>query len=162
MSEQRRNPMEIPDEVARAANMPDDLDSSLVGPYTFPSLRRRRNGALVLGAGAAAAAAGVAAGLPRGMLVLAAALALGALWHLAAAWPLAVDERAALEAANRETTFPVGHASAAVGFDGWRSRPIWNVLVFSADEPPSRRALVRVDGVDGTIVGAYAERNPEV
>jgi hypothetical protein len=162
MPDDRRSPMEIPDEVARAANMPEDLDSSLVGPYTFPSLRRRRNGALVLGVGAVLAIAGAAAGLPRGLFVAAAALAVGAVWHLAAAWPLAVDEASALEVANRQTEFAVGHASAAVGFDGWRAKPIWNVLVFSADDPPSRRGLVRVDAVDGSVVATYVEDNPEV
>jgi hypothetical protein len=51
----------------------------------------------------------------------------------------------------------VGHASAAVGFDGWRARPIWNVLVFSADDPPTERGLIRVDAVDGTVVETYVE-----
>lgn len=162
MTHRPRRRIEIPDEVASAAEVPADLDSSRAGPYAFPSLRRRRNGALVLAVGALGAGAGVVAGLPRGMLATAGVLLAGAAWHLAAAWPLAVDEAVALEAANREIDFAVGHASAAVGFDGWRSRPIWNVLVFSADDPPSRRGLVRVDAVDGAVLGAYVEDNPEV
>jgi hypothetical protein len=75
---------------------------------------------------------------------------------------LAVDDGAALEAATRSVEFPVGHASAAVGFDGWRSRPVWNVLVFSADDPPSRRGLVRVDAVTGDVIESFTEENPEV
>jgi hypothetical protein len=159
VSDEPRRRIEIPDDVARAEAVPEDLDSSLVGPYTFPSLRRRRRGAFVLAGGAIVAAAG-AVGLARGMVVTASGLAILAVWHLAAAWPLAVDDATALDTANRETEFPVGHASAAVGFDGIRARPVWNVLVFSADEPPSRRGLVRVDGVDGHVVESYVEDNP--
>ena len=49
-------------------------------------------------------------------------------------------------------------ASAALGFDGFLARPVWNVLVFSADEPPTRRGLVRVSGRDGSIVEQYTEK----
>jgi hypothetical protein len=34
---------------------------------------------------------------------------------------------------------------------------VWNVLVFSADDPPSQRGLVRVDAVDGRVVETYTE-----
>ena len=85
--------------------------------------------------------------------------ALGA-WHLASAWRIGVLDPEALAIANRETDFAVGHASAAVGFDGWRARPVWNVLEFGADDPPSRRGLVRVDAVDGSVVGTYVEDVP--
>jgi hypothetical protein len=37
---------------------------------------------------------------------------------------------------------------------------VWNVLVFSADEPPSRRGLVRIDAVDGHVVESYVEDSP--
>jgi hypothetical protein len=66
-----------------------------------------------------------------------------------------------LEVANRAVAFPVGHASASLGFTGWRARPVWNVLVFSADEPPSERGLVRIDGIDGHVVDSYVEEIPE-
>jgi hypothetical protein len=81
-------------------------------------------------------------------------------YHLVAGWRLRVREGRALEAANREVEFPVGHASAALGFTGWRSRPVWNVLVFSADEPPTKRGLVRVDGIDAAIIESYVEDVP--
>jgi hypothetical protein len=48
--------------------------------------------------------------------------------------------------------FPVGHSSASVRFHGWRSRPRWSVLLYSATEPPDQRALVVVDAVSGEIV----------
>ena len=59
--------------------------------------------------------------------------------------------------ANRSTDFAVGHASAVLGFDGLLARPIWNVLVFSADDPPSQRGLVRVDARAGSIIEQYVE-----
>ncbi len=162
MADERKRRMEIPDDVARAENMPEDLDSSLVGPYAFPSPTRRRNAAVIFGAGAALSAAGALGGLARGLWVLVGILVLMSVWNLLAAWPLEVGDVEALDIANREMEFSVGHASAAVGFEGWRSRPVWNVLVFSADDPPSRRGLVRVDAVDGHVIETYVEDNPEV
>ncbi len=70
---------------------------------------------------------------------------------------LVIREARALEAANASAGFAVGHASASLGFDGLLAKPVWNVLVFSADDPPSQRALVRVDAVGGGIVEQYSE-----
>ncbi len=156
MTEERR-PFEISEEVARAEGVPDDLDATQRTPYTIPSTRRRRTAAAVYFTGAALAAVLVAVGLPTGMFIISSAMAIIGIWHLASAWSIEVLDPEALETANRETEFAVGHASAAVGFDGWRARPIWNVLVFSADDPPSQRGLVRVDAVDGHVVEMYAE-----
>ena len=64
-------------------------------------------------------------------------------------------------AATRAVGFPVGHASAQLGWRGLRSRPTWRILVYSADEPPSKRGLVLVDGVDGVVLEHFVEDNPE-
>ena len=140
--------------------MPEDLDANVFGPYAVPDTQRRRRAGVVYVIGAAVVAIGIALGLPSGMWVMAVGMLLIAGYHVAAAWHLEVRESAALETANRETTFAVGHASAAVGFEGWRAKPVWNVLVFSADEPPSERGLVRIDGIDGDVVGQYVEPIP--
>ena len=147
----------IPDEIARAQQVPEELDATQRWPYSIPSTRRRRKAAMVYGVGATGVIAVIAAGGPTLLLVLVGILAALVVWHLMSAWPIEVLDPAALEVANREVPFAVGHASAAVGFDGWRARPIWNVLVFSADEPPSQRGLVRVDAVDGHVVETYVE-----
>jgi hypothetical protein len=152
--------MQIPDDVARAERVPDDLDATQREPYTIPSTRRRRTAGVVHLVSAALSGASIAAGLPTGMWAIAAILVVLGVWHLVSAWPITVLDPEALAIANRETDFAVGHASAAVGFDGWRARPVWNVLVFGADDPPSRRGLVRVDAVDGSVVGAYLEEVP--
>ena len=81
--------------------------------------------------------------------------------HALAGWDLKVADGQALETANRAVEFCVGHASATVGFTGWLARPVWNVLVFSADEPPTQRGLVRVDGITGDVIETYAEAIPE-
>lgn len=154
--------MDIPDDVARSAGVPEDLDSSLLGPYTVPSPTRRRRAALVYLVGAALLAAAIPGlDLPVRSWVMVGLLVLVGVYHLAGAWEMRVADQQALDTANRAAGFPVGHASAAVGFDGWRSRPIWNVLVFSAEDPPARRGLVRVDAVDGTVRGVYVEDNPD-
>lgn len=158
MSERRRRRIEIPAEVARAEAVPEDLDATQHEPYTIPTTRRRRSAAIVYGVGALLAGSAPFAGLPAGMVVVGVLLAAVAAWHALSAWPIRVLDPEALERANREVGFAVGHASAAVGFDGWRARPIWNVLVFGADDPPTRRALVRIDAVDGHVVEVYEER----
>jgi hypothetical protein len=153
--------IEVPDEVAAAEGLPEDLDASLLGPYTIPNLtRRRRAGAYYLG-GSVLVALGVLAGLPTGMWFIVGVLAAIGLYHFLAAFDLAVADTDALSIANQQTDFPVGHASAAVGFEGWRARPIWNVLVFSADDPPSKRGLVRVDAVSGEVKDVLVEDNPD-
>ena len=165
MSDERRDrrSIRIPDEVASAAAVPEDLDSAVVGPYSIPDTGRRRRAGVVYFIGAGIAAALVVAGLPALMW----ATAVGALvviggYHLLAGWRLRVREGAALEVANREVEFPVGHASAALGFTGWRARPLWNVLVFSADDPPTKRGLVRVNATDGHAVDSYVEDIPDL
>lgn len=159
MSDRDWRSIRIPEEVASAAAVPEDLDSGAVGPYAIPdTARRRRAGAVYFAAAAITALLIALTDLPELMWATAVGLlvAIG-FYHLIAGWRLRVREGAALEVANRATTFPVGHASAALGFVGWRSRPVWNVLVFSADDPPSERGLVEVDAIDGTVRGSYVE-----
>ena len=157
-----RRAIEVPEDVAAAAGLPEELDSNVVGPYSVPdTARRRRTGAVYL-VGAVVVGLLIVGGLPTAMWGTAVApLVLIGLYHFVAGWRLRVREGRALEAANREVEFPVGHASAALGFTGWRSRPVWNVLVFSADEPPSQRGLVRVDGIDAHVLESYVEAIPE-
>ena len=88
-------------------------------------------------------------------------LVLVAAYHYVTAWPLNVREGEALEIANQTTAFAVGHASAAMNFEGWRAKPVWNVLVFSADDPPTERGLVRVDALNGDVIDTYVEAVPD-
>jgi hypothetical protein len=142
--------------------LPDDLDvTQLVGVYQFPDVRRRRIAGTILLVAAAASAAMSAASDNGGLLAMAVLLAgLGA-YHFIAAWPLHIDQTDALTVASRTVGFPVGHSSARVMFRGLRSRPVWQVLLYSADEPPSVRGLVELDAVDGSVLGEYTEHNPE-
>jgi hypothetical protein len=142
--------------------LPEDLDvTAYVGPYLFPDIRRRRIAAACLGVVGGGALFGGALSSNTGLLVAGAFLALMAGYHVLAGWHLAVDQIDALAAASRAVGFPVGHASAQLGWRGLRSRPSWRVLVYSADAPPSMRGLVEVDGVDGHVLGEYTEPNPE-
>jgi hypothetical protein len=142
--------------------LPDDLDvTAFVGPYLFPDIRRRRiAGTLEAIVGCAALLGGLASG-NDGLLVAAALLFVVAAYHFVAGWHLAVDQTEALAAASRAAGFPVGHASAQLGWRGLRSRPSWRILLYSADSPPSSRGLVEVDAVDAKILGEYTEPNPE-
>ena len=143
-------------------DLPEELDvTAYVGPYVFPDIRRRRiAAALYVIVGGVALAAGLAAS--NGGLVFAGVFLLViAAYHWAAGWHLEIDQTEALAIASRTVGFPVGHASAQLAWRGLLSRPVWRILVYSADEPPSIRGLVELDAVDGHVIGEYTERNPE-
>lgn len=142
--------------------LPKDLDvSQYVGPYIFPNITRRRiPGAMYVGLAALCFGAFVYSG-NGGLLAAAIILGLVAAYHFATAWDLVVDQTQALVVATRTVGFPVGHASAQLTWRGLRSRPVWRILLYSADEPPSMRGLVELDGVDGHVMGEYTEPNPE-
>jgi len=148
--------------------LPADLDpSAVVGPYTFPDNSRRRvQGILYLLAAAACLLVwGVRGGdglfVNEGFLVAGVGLAAWGGWCLLTGIPLGVDETDALVAATREVGFPVGHASAQLGWRGVMSRPTWRILLYSAEEPPAQRGLVLVDAVDGAVLQHFVEENPE-
>lgn len=148
--------------------LPEDLDAhGLVGPYLFPNNNRRRiPGVLYLVLAITCIGGWFAAGedavrINDGVLWGAVALALVGLYHLIAGWDLAVDEHEALVAATTAVGFPVGHASAQLGWRGLRSRPTWRILLYSAETPPASRGLALVDGVDGHVVQHFIEDNPE-
>jgi hypothetical protein len=147
--------------------LPTELDASgFVGPYLFPDNARRR-----ISAGIYATLGALLVGLwvvrgsgvyvNRGLLVGGVAMLAIAAYHLRAGYRLVVRDLEALTAASREVGFAIGHASAQLGWRGLASRPTWRILLYSADEPPSKRGLVLVDGVDGSVVGHFVEDNPE-
>jgi hypothetical protein len=145
-------------DLADAVAIEEELDANVVGPYRFPEPSRRRIAGWVFVAGATIAAVVIDGGwIPAiGFLAL-------ALWQFAASWPLDIREEEALSIAGGSVGFPVGHASAAITFRGWRSRPRWSVVLYSATEPPDQRGLVVVDAVTGDVVETpYTEEIPEV
>lgn len=161
MSEDRRVDRDgifIEKDLAASLDIEGELDSHVVGPYRFPSPRRRRISGWIFVAFAVVTFLVIDGGwLPAiGFVAL-------ALWQFASAWPLEIDEHRALEIAGAAVDFPVGHASAAVTFRGLRSRPRWNVVLYSAEEPPDRRGMVIVDAVTGALAEApFVEAVPEV
>ena len=147
--------------------LPEDLNASeYVGPYAFPNNDRRRiSGAIYLAAAALCLSLYVVRGsavlVDRGFLVGGVVLAAFGVYHLVSGMTLRVRETDALVAATRQVGFPVGHASAQLSWRGLISRPTWRILLYSADEPPSKRGLVLVDGVTGQVGDYLVEANPE-
>jgi hypothetical protein len=88
-------------------------------------------------------------------------LTLVGLFSLSSSWRMTVDEKLALVHATRAVGFAVGHASAQQVWRGFRSRPTWRVMCYSAQEPPLQRGLVLIDAVDARIVECLVEANPE-
>ena len=148
--------------------LPDDLNpAGYVGAYQFPDNSRRRwPGVIYLAIAAICVVVYVVATdnsiVNVGWLVGAAVLASVGVMSITSGWRMHVDEKEALVAAQQALGFPVGHASAQQVWRGLRSRPTWRVLCYSADEPPTRRGLVLVDAVDGTVVEHLVEDNPEL
>jgi hypothetical protein len=148
--------------------LPENLNAvGYVGPYSFPdNARRRLQGGLYLAVAALCVVLRLVAGddavlVNDGFLWVAGALALFGLYCFAAGYRTKVDETDALVIATRTAGFPVGHASAQLGWRGLRSRPLWRILVYSVEEPPDQRGLVLVDAVDGRVVEHFVESNPE-
>lgn len=133
-------------DLADAVAIEEELDSNVKGPFRFPEPTRRRTAGWVFVVTAVLTMVVIDGGwLPAiGLFAL-------AVWNFASAWPLAVDESRAVSIAGASVKFPVGHASAAVTFRGFRSRPRWSVVLYSAEEPPDQRALVVVDAVSGQV-----------
>lgn len=124
-----------------------DLDSNLEGEYRFPPPSRRRIAGWVY-----LFVAGLCPLAFEGGWVVALGFAALAAWQFLSSWQLNVDEHQAMTTAATAVDFAIGHASASVRFHGWRSRPRWSVVLYSASEPPDRRALVVVDAVSGEVV----------
>jgi hypothetical protein len=146
--------------------LPEDLDAAgYVGPYMFPDNNRRRvPGYLYLLTAAGCAALWATVDSPyvnKGFLWAGLLLAAAGVYCLIAGWNLDVDEQDALVASTKAVGFPIGHASAQLGWRGVLSRPTWRILVYSAEEPPRQRGLVLVDGVNGAVVEHFVEDNPE-
>jgi hypothetical protein len=149
--------------------LPEDLDArGYVGPYLFPNNNRRRIPAIIYWVIAAACLTlwfvtrdDNPVLVNGGYVAAAVGLVLFGAYSWVSGWDLDVDERDALVIAVRQVGFPVGHASAQMGWRGLLSRPTWRILLYSAEEPPDKRGLVLVDGVEGDVVEWFVEDNPE-
>lgn len=153
-----RSGIHIERDLAESVAIEDELDSNIARPFYFPSPERRKTAGWIFVAGAFIVALTVDGGWAPaiGFLALAG-------WQFGSAWPLNIDENVALRTAGKAVDFAVGHASAAVTFKGWRSRPRWAVILYSATEPPDQRGLVVIDAVEGDVVeDVYVEEIPAV
>ena len=149
--------------------LPEDLDAAgYVGPYMFPNNNRRRiPGVLYLIIAAICAITWLVTSdsdpvlVNDGYLLAAGFLAAFGVYSIVAGWNLDVDERDALVLATRAVGFPVGHASAQLGWRGILSKPTWRILLYSNEDPPTKRGLVLVDGRDSEVLEYFVEDNPE-
>lgn len=152
-----REGIHIERELAERIAIEEGLDANVTSEFRFPAPSRRRISAWVY----LLAAVVATPSFRHGWMVGIGFIALAG-WQWLSAWPLNIDERQAMTTAATVVDFPIGHASASVRFSGWRSKPRWSVVMYSAAEPPDRRGLVVVDAVTGEILGApYLEDIPD-
>ncbi len=153
---------------ATGDQLPADLNlDEYVGVATFPDPGRRRlvgfgwvvTGAIAFAITARSGTDGVL--VNKGLVGFAIGCTIIGLYHVIAGTKLRFRETDALAIASKEVGFPIGHASAQLGFHGLLARPIWRILVYSADNPPTKRGMVLINGRDGTVLGNYVEDNPE-
>ncbi len=151
-------------------SLPEDLDLGALdhSEYVFPNNNRRRiPGALyvmigiIVGIGVSMMPAGGLHLDNPGLIAGCVLLTLFGMYHIAAGWNLRYDERDALLSGMQSVDFPVGHASAQMGWRGWLSRPTWRILMYSNEPQPAYRGLALVDGVDGSLLDTIVEANPE-
>lgn len=149
--------------------LPADLNvSAFVGPYMFPDNSRRRIPGLIYLVFALSSATlwffqrdSGSGSVSDGFIGAAILLSLTGLYSLSASWRMTVDEKLALVYATRAVGFAVGHASAQQVWRGFRSRPTWRVMCYSAQEPPLERGLVLIDAIDARVIECLVESNPE-
>lgn len=141
------------------------IPDEFVGVYEFPDNSRRRiPGAIYLVLSVLCLIAWLLVDSPIVNDGFAwAALTLGAVGAMcfASGWRMTIDEKEALVSAQQALAFPVGHASAQQVWHGLRSRPTWRVLCYSVEDPPTRRALILIDAVDGHVVEQMVQDNLE-
>ena len=144
-------------------SLPDDLDvTKYVGPYQFPSPKRRRTASYsIFVISIFSFAIGIYSSNPALTYGAIAMLAVGILFFVAA-WPLKVNDLEALTLAAKQAPFSVGHASAQLSFTGWLSKPLWRVVVFSSDEPPTQRGLVEINAVSKKIESTYFDHEGDL
>ena len=166
-------PANPPATASEAELPPDELPADLqpavtLAEYAIPNNSRRRVvGALYGFIGVVFAATWLVARssdtalLNAGFLVAGIALMALGVHHILTGRELQIDDTQALKLATAAVPFSVGHASAQMGWRGWLSRPTWKVLLYSNEDQPTQRALVRLDGLTGTVVDQLVENNPE-
>lgn len=136
--------------------LPDDLDvTKYVGPYQFPSPRKRKTAAMFI-MGIAVITAGLGIMSSNTSLIVAGIISLViGLLFFALGWELNAKDLDALTLAASKAPFSVGHASAQLCFTGWASKPTWRVVVFSSDEPPTQRGLVEISAVSKEVTSTF-------
>lgn len=141
-------------------------EQALFASYVFPDPRHRRISAVafwIMGVALVALWLALRSDpvVSVGSLVGGIVLVLAGVWFWAAGWHMQLDQGEALVAATREAGFPVGHASALLGWRGATARPTWRILLYWAETPPTRRGLVEVDAVTGEVLDSYTGDNVE-
>ena len=147
--------------------LPDDLDITRAkAAYLLPSMTRRRWYAIFTWFVAAVSlllwfTRGNGVFVNRASFVLGISLLILGMAFWFTGWPLNIRETDAVTRASKNTPFAIGHIAAQLGWQGFRSRPTWRVLLYSSENLPRERAVVLIDGVDGHVVFSEAEANPE-
>ncbi len=160
-------PNEPEDDVAEVVDvLPAELDATASGRlYEFPNNSKRRVAAILhCAVGAICLLVALAVDSPRvndGLLAAGIGLMAFAVYSYVVGSPTVIDEGDALVIAAATVGFTAGPASAQMVWRGWRSRPAWRVLLYSAEPQPLQRGIVVVDGVDGHVIEHLVEDNPE-
>lgn len=148
--------------------LPEDLQPLLVDyeDYLFPNNNRRRvPGYLYMATSAILLIIAILLNssvfINVGTILASLCLGLFGAYSVFAGVDLKIDEREALQIAVPYFGHTVGHASAQMSWHSPLSQPVWRILLYSADDPPSYRGFVVVDATSGAVLDLISEENPE-
>jgi len=148
--------------------LPADLQPDLADheDYIFPDNDRRRSpGYLYLAISCCLLVACIiwreSAFVNTGVILGSFLLGVFGIYSIRAGEKLVFDERLALSKAAEICGFSVGHASAQMTWRGFVSKPMWRILMFSADDPPTTRGFVLIDAISGEVIDSITENNPD-
>ena len=144
--------------MGEATPEPGGGDDGTIRPYRhLDTAKRRRAGIVYLVMAGAAGAIAAVTQIPLLWVTAVAVLLLLAGYQFLGGWRMQVTDMEAIEMAADRASFPVGHGSATLGYQGLRARPVWQVLVFGDGPAPRFQALITIDAVSGDVTGIYEE-----
>lgn len=136
--------------------------------YVFADTRQRRITAIIFWALAGGAAllwlmdAGGAGWASGGLLAGSIVVAVIGVHFWVAGKKMGLDHIAALTIATKQVDFAVGQTTTDLIWQGLWSRPVWHIVLFSTEDPPTMRGMVELDAVDGRILACLSlESEPQ-
>ena len=137
---------------ANKENIPSDLNSLAYVDYRLPSLKRRKDYIFLI----------------ISILILCLILSIYYLWidftftflilsfisiYLMLTYRESkISQNEVIEIAGKFIHHSIGSYSIGLTFNGIRLKPVWTVIIYDHEEPPTQRTIVEIDANEGHLV----------